>query len=259
MQEAKRSGDLVVLGCGLNALSVTEWALGDLTRSRCTRDESIAAFTAANHAWGLALGVVLQARTAIDGGEAQAERLALDGLQAARSTGDLHLVGIALEQATRLALRAGRLDEASDHAIESVAVQERIGYTEGVIASLHLLGQATLAKGDAPTAEAHHRRALSLAMTIGHAAAICEAPEGLAQVAAADGEERRAASLLNLAEHHRDLRSLPRRLDDEQWVSALRSRVRGEHAISTGRESLEDAARAVLQESPRDGSPIPSG
>jgi len=259
VDEARQSGDLVVLGCGLNALSVTEWALGDLARSRCTREESIAAFTSANHQWGLALCLVLQARTAIDSGDQHAQPHADDGLHAARSTGDLHLVGIALEQATRLAFRDGRLDEAIARAIESVEVQEQIGYTEGLIASLHLLGQATLARGDIHMAEGHHRRALSLAVTIGHAAAICEALEGLAQVSAASGEEGRAASLLDLAEHHRDIRSLPRRLDDDQWITTLRSRVHAEPALSTSRESLEDAARAVLQESQRDGAPIPSG
>ena len=187
----RQAEDLVVTGCGLNARAVTEWALGDLEGARRTRDESIAAFAAAGHEWGLALCRVLQARTAIDQNDPQATSLADHGLVAARATGDLHLVGIGLEQVTRLALRAGQVDAAHSSAAEAVDVQEHIGYTEGVIASLHLLGRAALASGDAANAETHHIRALRLAQTIGHAAAMCEALEDLAQLAAIAGDEPR--------------------------------------------------------------------
>lgn len=243
----KQSGDLVVTGCGLNARAVIEWALGDLDRSRCTRDGAIAAFTAADHEWGLALCHVLQARTAIDRNDPQADEHAERGLVSARATGDLHLVGIALEQVTRLALRAGRIETAIRGAIEAVEVQERIGYTEGVIASLHLLGHAALAAVDADAAEAHHIRALRLGMTIGHAAAMCEALEGLAQVAAIRNDRTNAVLLLQLAEHHRAVRALPRRHDDEQWTEALRKELDVTGLDVTVEQTLEDAVRDVLR------------
>ncbi|MDP1794294.1 MAG: BTAD domain-containing putative transcriptional regulator [Acidimicrobiales bacterium] len=244
------SGDLVVTGCGLNARAVAEWALGDFDASNRTRDDAIAAFTAADHEWGLALCRVLQARTAIDQGDPQATTRAEDGLEAARATGDLHLVGLGLEQVTRLALRAGEIETANARALESVTVQERVGYTEGVIAALHLLGRATLAAGDAEAAATHHRRALRLALTIGHAAAMCEALEDLAHASAiVDPDDAR--SLLHLAEHHRSDRSLPRRPDDDTRANALRLQLGTTDPRRDFDVPLEEAVRCILQSTNR--------
>jgi hypothetical protein len=122
----RRSGDDVVIGCGLNALSVTQWALGDLEASTRTRHESLTAFEMADHNWGIALCQVLRARTAIDLADPDSASLAEAGLDAARGAGDLHLVGMGLEQVTRLALREGRTDTAVRNATDAVTVQERI-------------------------------------------------------------------------------------------------------------------------------------
>jgi hypothetical protein len=245
----RRSGDQVVLGCGLNALAVTQWALGEMEASTRTREQSLAAFSRADHQWGIALCRVLQSRTAIDQAEPGAASLAEAGLAAARASGDLHLVGMGLEQVTRLALREARIDDARDGAAEAVDVQERIGYTEGIIAALHLFGQAALAAADKTAAHAHHARALQLALTIGHAAAMCEALEGLAQVAAARGDCAQAAELLQLADAHRERRSLPRRHDDAEWTRQLRDRVIDvtQTPTATWDGSLEDAVQQVLR------------
>jgi hypothetical protein len=58
-------------------------------------------------------------------------------------------------------------------------------------------------------------------LAIGHAAAMCEAIEGLACVAAKQSEAARAAELLALADTHRARRSLPRRHDDAECISRL--------------------------------------
>jgi predicted ATPase/DNA-binding SARP family transcriptional activator len=245
----RRSGDDVVVGCGLSALSITQWALGDLEASTRTLHESLTAFETADHQWGIALCQVLRARTAIDLADPDSASLAEAGLEAARAAGDLHLVGMGLEQVTRLALREGRTDTAVRNATEAVTVQERIGYTEGVIAALHLLGRSSHAARDLAAARAHHERALGLALAIGHAAAMCEALEGLACVAAEQPDTERAAALLVLADTHRDRRSLPRRHDDLASIEALRGRL-GETASRLQpptSESLEDAAREVLR------------
>jgi hypothetical protein len=254
----RRSSDLVVTGCGLNALAVAEWALGELDQSRRTRDEAIAAFGAADHKWGLALCGVLQARTAIDQGAQQAIALAEAGLEAARASGDLHLVGLGLEQVTRLALRAGDVDIAHARGIEAVNVQERIGYTEGVIAALHLLGRAILATGDGAAASTQHRRALRMALTIGHVAAMCEALEDLAQDAAPSDHEQ-ARSLLQLAEHHRAERSLPRRSDDHTSATTLRNQLGAPDSRCHLDTSLEEAVREILQSADKPHHHSPGG
>jgi tetratricopeptide (TPR) repeat protein len=245
----RQSGDDVVVGCGLNALAVTQWALGDLEASTRTRQQSLSAFEAADHTWGIALCRVLAARTAIDLADPNAASLAEAGLDAARATGDLHLVGMGLEQVTRLALREGRTEVAVGNATEAVAVQERIGYTEGVIAALHLLGESSLAAGDLGAARAHHERALALALAIGHAAALCEAIEGLACVAAEQSDAARAAGLLAIADTHRERRSLPRRHDDAERIHVARRQLGNWAAASrpSTTQSLEEAAHQVLR------------
>jgi predicted ATPase/DNA-binding SARP family transcriptional activator len=252
----RRAGDLVVTGCGLNALAVAEWALGELDASSRTRCDAIATFSAADHEWGLALCRVLRARTAIDQDDPQATTRAEEGLEAARAKGDLHLVGIGLEQVTRLALRAGEVETANARAAEAVSVQERVGYTEGVIAALHLLGRATLAEGDADAAATHHRRALRLALTIGHAAAMCEALEDLAQ-ASATVDPDDARSLLHLAEHHRTERSLPRRSDDDTRLAALRLQLGANDPRCEFDASLEESVRNILQSTNQHGRETP--
>ena len=244
------SDDQVVIGCGLNALAVTQWARGDLEASTHTRAESLAAFQHVGHQWGIALCHVLQARTAIDQADPSAASFADAGLAAARVAGDLHLVGMGLEQVTRLALRQGRIDSAVRSATEAVDVQERIGYTEGIIAALHLLGRANLAGGDTSAAQSHHAHALRLALTIGHAAAMCEALEGLAQVAAATGDTAQAADLLSLAETHRDTRCLPRRHDDAEWIRELSTHIGDTDHTSprwSSTQSLDDSVREVMR------------
>ena len=140
------------------------------------------------------------------------------------------------------------LSPMSERLSEAVALQERIGYTEGVIAALHLRGLASLAADDLPAARAHHERALGLALAIGHAAAMCEAIEGLACVAAKQSEAARAAELLSLADTHRARRSLPRRHDDAECISRLYIEL-GDSARASAvptTQSLEDAVNHVL-------------
>jgi hypothetical protein len=69
---------------------------------------------------------------------------------------------------------------------EALALQELIGYTEGIVSALHVLGHAHRLRDDLHAARDHHRRALVLASQIGHAAAMCEAIEELARDEAVD-------------------------------------------------------------------------
>ena len=85
-----------------------------------------------------------------------------------------------------------------------------------------------------------------MALTIGHAAAMCEALEDLAQVLQPPIDEQ-ARSLLHLAEHHRAERSLPRRSDDDTWATTLTAPARRRRPRCDLDTSLEDAVREVLQ------------
>jgi hypothetical protein len=91
--------------------------------------------------------------------------------------------------------------------------------------------------------------ALRLALTIGHAAAMCEAFEGLAHVAAATGDCAEAAALLDLADAHREHRSLPRRPYYAEWTRQLRDRIVDVTAASSAapQQSLEDEVHPMLR------------
>lgn len=207
----RQARDPVQRAYGLNALAVVQWAHGDLDGSEASRTEAISLFRENNDVWGLAVSQVLRARTAIDRDDPDTAKLVEEGLAAARVTGDRHLVGIALAQAARLALRTGDPPRAIGLATDSLDAAESIGYLEGMLAALHLLGLASLAAGLPHESRTHHLRALRLAVSIGHAAATCEAVEGLAHVALADGRTDDATELAAAVDRRRRELGLPRR------------------------------------------------
>ena len=135
-------------------------------------------------------------------------------VEVARRTGDAHIIGIALEQCARVALNDGDPAGALALVEESLAGHEAISYSEGVLASLHLLGRAELADGDPIAARERHLRALGIAVGIGHAAGTIEALDGLAAVAIALGDTPRASRLALVVESERAARRLPRRADE---------------------------------------------
>ena len=105
-------------------------------------------------------------------------------------------------------------------ASEALELQEQIGYTEGTVSALHVLGQAHRLGGNLDAARDLHRRALTLASRIGHAAAMCEAMEDLARTEATSpaGAGRHAAP----RRPHRTGRSgLPLRQRDAEELRAL--------------------------------------
>ena len=74
--------------------------------------------------------------------------VAHEGVDHARRAGDLHVLGIALTQIAQLAIADGDASTAVAAATEALDLQERIGYTEGIVSALHVLGQAQRLGGD---------------------------------------------------------------------------------------------------------------
>ncbi|MBT8206735.1 MAG: hypothetical protein KJO18_00560, partial [Acidimicrobiia bacterium] len=217
----RQAGDAVQTACGLNALAVVQWAVGDLDASEATRDEAITMFERTDARWGLAVCRVLQTRTAIDRNSPQVAELAEQGLEAARATTDRHLISIALEQVARLRLRSGFPGEAVNGATEALAEAESIGYVEGILGALHLLGMSLVANGDVESARQQHMRALALASQIGHTGAVCEALEGIAIVSLHEDRRDAAGELLRLVDAERALRRLPRRAEETLTLRSL--------------------------------------
>ena len=219
---ARAAGDAVGCARGLNTLAVAEWALGNLEAAAQAHDEAISLLESTGDLWGLGVCTALRARTALDAGDADGERLARAALPVARASGDQHVIGIALEQLAQLDLTAGRTDSAKEAATECLAMHQAIGYREGTVAALHVLARSVAAGGDAKEARQLHLRALSLATRIGHVAAVCEAFEGLAALAAADHDFEETIRLLEVAHCEREAHDLPLRAPDRRAVDELR-------------------------------------
>jgi predicted ATPase/DNA-binding SARP family transcriptional activator len=219
--ELGRSSDNdVEAAYGLNAAAVAEWALGNHDRSLDAHREALTLLEKAAEPWGLAICSVLQARTLFDLGDPSAAAVARDAVDHARRAGDLHVLGIALTEIAQIAITDGDPIGAVGAASEALDLQETIGYTEGTVSALHVLGQAHRAAGNHAAAAEVHRRALTLASRIGHAAATCEAVEDLARNAAST-DPRHAITLLRAARAERARRRLPLRQRDVTDLAAL--------------------------------------
>ena len=217
--------DRAIIGYGLNAEAVALWGSGELDESAALHDEAIEHFEAAADVWGIGLCNVLRARTAVDVGDETASEMTSRAVDAARATGDGHIVGIALEQLARVALKNLDPVQASRLVEESLAAHETIGYSEGMLSSLHLLGRADLANDAPQEARQHHLRALSIAVSIGHAAGTIEALDGLTAVAVALNDKQLASRLAQVVEAERVARRLPRRADEYAMFNTLLSDV----------------------------------
>lgn len=217
-------GDNADAAYGLNAAAVAEWALGNHARSLEAHREAVALLEPLGDPWGLAVCNVLQARTLFDLGDSHAAKVADEGVDHARRAGDRHVLGIALTQIAQIAVADSDIETALGAAGEALDLQERIGYTEGTVSALHVLGQAHRLGGDTDAARDVHRRALTLAARIGHVAAMCEAVEDLARDDATR-QPHRACTLLRAARAERARRRLPLRHRDAEELALLEKSV----------------------------------
>jgi predicted ATPase/DNA-binding SARP family transcriptional activator len=219
----RKVDDAASTAYGLNAAALAEWAIGNSDRSLDAHREAIRLLTEVEDHWGLAVCKVLQARTLFDRHDAAACHTADEGVDHARRCGDLHVLGIALTQIAQIALAEGGSTRAVDAATEALELQERVGYKEGVVSALHVLGHAHRSAGNLDVARDLHQRGLTLASRIGHAAAMCEAIEDLARTRSEDDPEL-ARALLHAARAERHARNLPlRQRDAEELVDLERS------------------------------------
>jgi tetratricopeptide (TPR) repeat protein len=222
---ARSCGDDAGAAYGLNSVAVAEWALGNHDRSLGAHREALDLFDKLEDPWGQAVCNVLKARTLFDLGDRDAVAVAGEGADHARSAGDVHVLGIALTQIAQIAIAEGDAG-AQAAAAEALELQESIGYTEGMVSAFHVLGQAHRVAGDVDGARGHHRRALALAVRIGHAAAMCEAVEDLARDESALHPDL-ANRLLRAARAERERRGLPLRQRDAADLARLEDALGG--------------------------------
>jgi predicted ATPase/DNA-binding SARP family transcriptional activator len=220
---------------------VALWGLGRLDDAAAAHERAIDAARARRDDWGLALNLVLAARTAADRGDPDLEERLDVAIAVARRAGDPHVVALALEQRARLALRSGDRTLARDLAAASLANNERIGYDEGIVASLYILGLAT---DDPDVAATHDRRALRSALAQQHQGAIADGLEALAVARIAAADALGAARLLGAADGIRTRESLPRTATQADLVASVSAAI-DDALDSDPRRTAAAAGRAL--------------
>src|SRR5262249_20772353 len=124
-----------------------------------------------------------------------------------------------------------------------------MGYREGVVEALSLLGKVEAARGDLPLAHTLYKESLATARELGQRELIATALEGLARVSTAQGDPARAAQFWGMAEALREALGAPlhpvERADYDPAVSATRDQL-GEEAFTSawqeGRHMSADQA-----------------
>ncbi len=206
------SSDAIEAGYGLNALAVTQWALGDLdVAATHTRpiDRTLREMRRTVGPCGRASSARPNVdRSRVPGSLRSRGRGARSGTLHRRPSPRRHRLGPT--RAPRPARRVFRRRRSV--AREALAEHEVIGYDEGIVSSLHLLGRALLAVDDPGGALSTQLRALRVAAGIGHAAAMCEALEEISRImATTPSMAERAAEIRAIVDTERRRRRLPRR------------------------------------------------
>ena len=99
----------------------------------------------------------------------------------------------------QIALAAGDLAGAARYLEEAERRQRALGFAWGLSATLRYLGDLARARGDLDVALARYRESLELAQESGALARVANALDGVAGVAATQGQSERAARLLGAA------------------------------------------------------------
>ncbi len=182
----------------------------------------------------------------LDISAADADELLDLAVDAAERSRDAHVIALALGLVAQLHERRGELDDAITNADESLRLHDSIGYTEGAISALHLLARLETKLDHREIAREHLCRGLRLGRKMQHAAAVCEALEGLAVLYHRAGDLDGAARILRAVDEERAARKLRVRPDDECALDALRTAL-AETRFRPGRmESIDDLVAGLL-------------
>lgn len=245
---AREANDDAAIGAGLNAVAVAQWALGDTEESIASHEEAIERFVAADDIWGESVCRTLRARTALDLFAPDAPQLLDLAVDAAERSRDAHVIALALGLTAQMHERNDDLEAALANAAESLRLHDSIGYAEGAISALHLLARLEMKIGHETSARQHLCRGLRLGRKMQHAAAVCEALEGLAVLSHRCGDLIEAARVLRAVDHERSERRLRIRPDDACALDELRSALADSGSVPIRPVSIDELVAEVLAE-----------
>jgi predicted ATPase/class 3 adenylate cyclase len=183
---------------GASRLAMDE---GDLERSVAHAEEALAAARTSGAAREVAaatenLGLMMIFT------EATARALALleDSIGRFRALGDPVATADALNNLANALLTAGETGRAAECGEEALALQRQAENTLGIAFVLHTVGYVALQKGDLELSRARLEESLVLFKELGDLSRIADNLEGLAQVTAGRGDDRRAVVLWGAGE-----------------------------------------------------------
>jgi non-specific serine/threonine protein kinase len=222
----RQFGDHLQVADSLDRIGRLARNLGDLDRSRVAVEEALQLFREAGASLKVAGALLAQGDIAFDLGDyTRATVLFQEGLAIGRQQADLELAAAALQTLARVARAEGDYARAVALYEESLAgIAPSDAYRAFILCEL---GMATIDQGNYARAAALFR-----ALIVEYKEAMWTLPaglEGMAAIAAAQGEGERAARLWGAAAAVREASSLPMMdvLDIKEynrWVSAARAR-----------------------------------
>ncbi|MGY1809313.1 AfsR/SARP family transcriptional regulator [Blastococcus sp. SYSU D00669] len=203
--ELSRSvGDDIGTTAALLTLGIAEWARGDFAAAATAHDEALAIAARTGEPWHRLAALTLRARTALDAGEEDAVERIERAIAAGQREDERQMLSIAMSLLARHHLGTGQTAEAAIAVEGALDQARRIGYREGEVGALNLLGRVRLEQGRVDAADDCFVTALTMAVEIQHRGAVCESVESLALSAAASGRREDAYRLLLASARERE-------------------------------------------------------
>ena len=203
-QTLERGGDELpaqMRAKALWALAVCVYGSGDNERMMAVAEEGVALCRRAGdrHGEAYALGMVGYAALQL-GDLERAERVLEESLEMIREQRDAWRAAHIMNHLTVVALRRGDRSRAAGYAEEALAHTRQTGDRYAANVALSLLAQMAWESDEQERAAGHWREALRLSYELANKANSASSMQGLATVAGARGELRRAVRLLGAAE-----------------------------------------------------------
>jgi predicted ATPase/class 3 adenylate cyclase/DNA-binding CsgD family transcriptional regulator len=246
----RETGDKTLTAWALNALALVVLYQGEYARVQPLAEQAGETFREVGDTTGAAMSLMTLARVVFWQGDlVRAQTLAEEGLARASETGITSSEALALALQGEIALAQGETTTARLLIEQSHALWQEIGNQEMLASTGSLLGKVLAAQGDHTAARMAYEESLLRGLAI---VDIATALEGLAVVAAAQGETTWAVRLLAAAAALRDSLGAPlppvSRTNYERCVAAARVHL-GEQAFEVawaqGRDMTWEQALAA--------------
>lgn len=203
LEMRRELGDLPGVAGVLDTLGFNAYRLGDGRSAAKYADESVLIHESIGHRAGVANAVRLKGMVAsLSGDYDRAWTYYEEALAIRQEIGNRGAVGGSYTQLSHLALLTGDYAAAKDYSLKCLAIGEEINNQWSLIYALNNLGLAQVRLGELHDGRQSLLRALGIARDMNAGPLALEILLGFAELAAAQGQERRALDLLCIVRNH---------------------------------------------------------